>query len=415
MSSFSWLDHSEEQRRRMLEVVSLFREQGTVDELGIGPVRDAISGALFPGLSVLHTRARYLLFIPWLARKLEAEQVPSRRASDRFRRLEIQLIYALIAGEGEEDTGRGIIGIDARDNLKRMPSVVYWGALRRFGILRHPGTVNQYLRSLDAGRRADRHASRDDEGELTEGGYGVWHAGLPEPPEALLEEATFELSIEEADYLEERILTSVPGSLFAHLVAERAAADVDEPWQHPALASADQAVRDATDHARAFSSVMHAATLTYNLVLARKVRDLHGHDQADRVDEYRQRLADWAGEVHADAAFFNRWDRDEFWHLVIKHNPRIHPFSRDFVLRWTERALGDPDGLVDDEEAARLVSDRERRVKGPLARVADLRQLERWSGASGLGRLDYRWSGAARAIVRDIVDVQRPARSAVVA
>jgi hypothetical protein len=393
----------------MLEVVSLFREQGTVDELGIGPVRDAISSALFPGLSVLHTRARYLLFIPWLARMLEAEHVPSRLAAARFRRLEIQLIYALIAGEGEEDPGKGIIGIDARDDLKRMPSVVYWGALRRFGLLRHPGTVNQYLRSLDTARRADRHASKDDEDELTEAGYGAWHGGLPGPPEGLLDEATFQLDIEEADYLEERILTSVPGSLFAHLIAERAAADVAEPWQHPALASADPRVRRATDHARAFSVVMHAASLTYNLVLARKVRDLHARGEDDRVDEYRGLLADWADEVHADATFFERWDLDDFWLLVTSHNPRIHPFSRDFVLRWAGRALTDPAGLADDEEAARLVSDRERRVKGPLARVADLRQLERWSGASGLGRLDYRWSGAARAIVRDIVDARRPA------
>jgi len=396
----------------MLEVVSLFREQGTVDELGIGPVRDAISSALFPGLSVLHTRARYLLFIPWLARMLEAEHVPSRLAAARFRRLEIQLIYALISGEGEEDPGKGIIGIDARDDLKRMPSVVYWGALRRFGLLRHPGTVNQYLRSFDSARRADRHASKDDEGELTEAGYGAWHGGLPEPPEGLLDEATFQLGIEEADYLEERILTSVPGSLFAHLIAERVAADVDEPWQHPALASAGPQVRRATDHARAFSVVMHAASLTYNLVLARKVRDLHGRDEDDRVEKYRELLADWADEVDADATFFERWDLDDFWLLVTAHNPRIHPFSRDFVLRWAGRALTDPAGLADDDEAARLVSDRERRVKGPLARVADLRQLERWSGASGLGRLDYRWSGAARAIVRDIVDARRPAKVA---
>ncbi|MDP8927681.1 MAG: DUF6361 family protein [Actinomycetota bacterium] len=39
MSVFAWLDHSEQERRRMLELVGLFREQGTVDELGIGTIR----------------------------------------------------------------------------------------------------------------------------------------------------------------------------------------------------------------------------------------------------------------------------------------------------------------------------------------------------------------------------------------
>jgi hypothetical protein len=38
-STFAWLDHSEAQRRQMMEVVGLFREKSTLDELGIGAVR----------------------------------------------------------------------------------------------------------------------------------------------------------------------------------------------------------------------------------------------------------------------------------------------------------------------------------------------------------------------------------------
>lgn len=43
----------------------MFEEPGTRDELGIGPVRDAFSEQLFPGTSVIQTRARYFLFVPW--------------------------------------------------------------------------------------------------------------------------------------------------------------------------------------------------------------------------------------------------------------------------------------------------------------------------------------------------------------
>ena len=32
----------------MLEVVDLFKEEGTVDELGIGSIRDALADSLFP-------------------------------------------------------------------------------------------------------------------------------------------------------------------------------------------------------------------------------------------------------------------------------------------------------------------------------------------------------------------------------
>ena len=55
-SAFGWLDHSEQQRRQMLEIVNLFREKGTLDELGIGVIRDGFSDHFFPGTSTLQTR-----------------------------------------------------------------------------------------------------------------------------------------------------------------------------------------------------------------------------------------------------------------------------------------------------------------------------------------------------------------------
>ena len=65
-SSLTWLDFSERERRRALEVIDQFREESTRDELGIGSIRDAIADLLFPGTSTVQTRARYFLFIPWL-------------------------------------------------------------------------------------------------------------------------------------------------------------------------------------------------------------------------------------------------------------------------------------------------------------------------------------------------------------
>jgi len=66
-SAFGWLDSDSEQLSRMLEMVELFKEEGTLDELGSGSIRDALANALFPGTSYQHTRLRYVLFIPWLA------------------------------------------------------------------------------------------------------------------------------------------------------------------------------------------------------------------------------------------------------------------------------------------------------------------------------------------------------------
>jgi hypothetical protein len=65
-STLTWLDYSDRDRRRALDVVDLLRESSTVDELGLGLVRDAFADLLFPGTSTIQTRARYFLFVPWI-------------------------------------------------------------------------------------------------------------------------------------------------------------------------------------------------------------------------------------------------------------------------------------------------------------------------------------------------------------
>ena len=64
-SVITWLDVSSDEQRRMRELAAMFTQRDSRDELGIGQIRDGISDALFPGTSTLHTRARYLLFVPW--------------------------------------------------------------------------------------------------------------------------------------------------------------------------------------------------------------------------------------------------------------------------------------------------------------------------------------------------------------
>jgi hypothetical protein len=88
-SSIAWLDFSEAQQRGIREVLRIFEEKGTVDDLGFGRVRDAISNGLFPGTSIIQTRARYFLFIPWIF--MEAQRRwPSQmlgKAADMERKL----------------------------------------------------------------------------------------------------------------------------------------------------------------------------------------------------------------------------------------------------------------------------------------------------------------------------------------
>ena len=65
----AWLDYSEADQRRAREIVAMFSQRESRDELGLGRIRDTLSDTLFPGTSFLLTRARYLLFVPWLYRE----------------------------------------------------------------------------------------------------------------------------------------------------------------------------------------------------------------------------------------------------------------------------------------------------------------------------------------------------------
>src|ERR1700688_4095236 len=92
MSTFVWLDYSERERRKMLDVVDLFREHDTRDELGVGSVWDAFADMLFPGTSTIMTRASYFLVVPGLYQRRESQRAKSGEIAARAPRAELDLV-----------------------------------------------------------------------------------------------------------------------------------------------------------------------------------------------------------------------------------------------------------------------------------------------------------------------------------
>ena len=125
-SSLSWLDSSEHERRTVLDLVSALNEPGTLDELGIGTIRDTFSDELFPGTSTIQTRARYFLFVPWIMQMVEASSTKSRANHARW--LQLQLCNALVKSHGADP---GVIGREAGAALQRWPVDIYWLGVAR--------------------------------------------------------------------------------------------------------------------------------------------------------------------------------------------------------------------------------------------------------------------------------------------
>ncbi len=369
-STFTWLDYSEAERRKMLDVIALFREKDTRDELGVGSVRDAFADTFFPGTSTIQTRARYFLFVPWMYRLLEQRKVRSADVARVARQLEIELISGLING-GE--VGQGVIGERARAALQRLPSNVYWLGLGMWGLRFFPGSHDQYHRSLDRfyaashGRRSARTAEDD---ALDDPVSPNWHPGLPPAPAGFPNNVTFTLTPDEAEYLAERIKISVPSSLLNYLIdVGYDAPAVNFVWEHPSLADFPVGHRDRIIHARNFSVAIHGSALLYNLMLAELVKN-----------EER----------------------------AVSGSP-ITLLTRHFIDAWLDFACtsGTAATATDSSLMRTLIHERERQLKRQQARLDNPRAREQWNGAAGTGQLDYRWFRAQQ-LIADIQNALVP-------
>jgi hypothetical protein len=382
-SVFAWLDTDDEQQQQMRILIDLFKDEGTVDELGIGMIRDAFSNALFPGTSILHTRCRYLLFNAWLLGDTARHRYPTDKAIRQLRAAEVRLITALL--DGGESTG--VIGSQAKAKLKQMPTSMYWAALGRYGIRSWDLSVAAHLRAASQRGRGRAIASDDDVASSAGMELGL-DGGLPSMPADLFESTTFDLSSAEASYLRDRIAASCQGSLFAWLALHGRPVEVDYVWNHAQLAEFPAKHRDLLGHARRFHTAIRGAALLYNLMLAER------RESQDFADYYRNELTLWHAAI-ADEGVFDAWNLTAFWQLIRTLNPQIRTATQTFVTGWLHHAA--TTSKVADVAAAReLVAQRELRLKGGRSRLVNQAALDAWNGGSGLVPLDYRWGVAGR-------------------
>lgn len=396
-SSFTWLDYSEQERRKMLDAIRLFKDQNTVDELGIGTVRDTFADLFFPGTGTVQTRARYFLFVPWMYLSIERRRILSSEVTDRARAEELNLIDVLARSE-EAD---GTIGIQARRKLKRLPSHIYWQGLGSWGIRLFQGSQDQYHRSLNNFYASIQQVQFTDDKEPV--GLGLqpnWHPRMPAAPRGFPSKVSLKLTRTEAIYLRERILSNAARTMLAFMVDQGEIAEhTDFPWQHHQFQQFPPHVRDLIEHAHNFSEVIHGAALLYNLMLAEA-------KQAREWEEvYTERLEAWTDNIATRRGQLRAWDRDRFWDIIASGNQRVPYLTRIFINAWIDLVLSQrTSARVSTHESARqMIQERERQLKKSLARLTNQRSLELWNGEAGANQLNYRWPGA-QTIISDILE-----------
>jgi hypothetical protein len=392
MSFIGWLDHSEAEQRQIRDLLQMFTDKGTVDDLGIGTVRDAISNRLFPGTSVTQTRARYFLFIPWIF--LRAESKYPTQILDRSDDMERHLIGSLLKAEDQD----GLIGRQVGKDIRMLPSGLYWSGLSSYGIFLQPSlTRSQYAVS------ARNPPSTEVEDELVGRSDSFWHRGIPAAPDGFFEftGADFALTKEEASWLSERVLSTEPlrgPNLIGGYVRDLQSAPpalAESFWKGPLPQDTPDDLKSMVHHAERFSAAVQSAAILYNLMLREKRNDIdRGDDEhadllRERLDERAEmaqsiNLADWASDL------------TPFWALVTSQS-RVPVLTKSFIDQWcvllAEQHLKP---LADNAAARSLIRNREIQHKKAQARFANPARLSDWSGESGLAPLEFRWPQAKR-------------------
>jgi hypothetical protein len=205
------------------------------DEIGFMAIHHAFANRFFPGTSVLHTRLRYLFFVPWLMQRVAGERGAVSLA-DRLKRAEAGAKDQL----KQQGNPRGIIGRRSplRQIRSQLPSTVYWNALQQWGFVRpysdgtYPNRL-EALRSLADILASERRNSRDDDGVAVDESINPFIDGLPPACKQIVAGSgglVFDLEKREKRFLVETISSSASparDSIFARLI--RSDADLPEP------------------------------------------------------------------------------------------------------------------------------------------------------------------------------------------
>lgn len=391
MSRLAWLDVSAEQQRRVRDIIRMFEEPGTRDELGIGPIRDSFSDLLFPGTSTQMTRVRYFLFVPWAFQVAAARGKRGQALLDVAEKQERRLIDQF-QNAGWVD---GLIGRLAGARVKYLPSTVYWGGLERWGVLTSSMSPRAAAELMGTASVAEAE-------ELEIRAASAWHPTLPAPPAGFPGDGTggFQLTEDEASWLRERIFDRAAGTLLAQLVSGPRLSQAEAPWLEPAAAAAPADARSILEHGRRFSLLALGPALLYNLLVGERYVAKGFTRIDDPVGAYRRAIDDWAERL--DTELGGGWDWEEFWMAVSHGGHRVPPLSKQFLERWWDcLASSGPGNIAADQRARDLVRGRVERLRGSKAVLVNDKLLAGWGGASGTSPLTYRWSTVHR-LVSDI-------------
>ncbi len=396
-----WVDFSKADREKVFDVMNLLQEQGAVDEIGIGLIRDAFANYFFPGTSTVQTRAKYFLIVPYIL-----QEAVSGKYGDRVDRILQKideeekncglLLYQKCKDKGIEPVGVGIIGarVLPQSWVARKPSNIYWNGIRTYHIFQQenmtiPDMVRLSILMRAQGKPEQLGNRRDDaeEGEKDDKDAGrdetVRFFDLPRMEDIdWRSHLDIALTEKEAVFLRSKIEKSVPDKLIAYILKH----NIDlSKYDRFEMLYADLKDELPTEMARVmklacdFNRLVYAARVRYNIILSR--------------GQNTNAVSEW-GQIERNISWYTNVNLEAVLDFLGRPDYRL----RRFLINLQE-AFRDGDLTKADETIISREIELKTRSRAKLCHAEDYNP-DSWIG----GRyLDYRF-GDAKRIIADIYE-----------
>ena len=394
-----WIDFSDTDRKKALGVMTMMDEQGAVDEIGIGRIRDAFANIFFPGTSTIMTRAKYFFIVPYafkdaIANKnLGTYKEVIREVEDTIERECAERMIKKHPGRGS-----GIIGYVSLVNhswVSRKPSSIYWNGLRTLGIFTNENinTIESYVKValINRDNVIEKTRSKSDDGEEDEDDIDAFHRkmkpfwNLPEGGynKNWRRNITIELSFDEALFLRQQISTHCQDSLFKAIIDNNIRFD-DKVFFNDATDLIYDKVSPSNQRliilAKKFNVLVIMIRLRYNIILTRRLNN----DILNRWEDLQDNTNYFA---------------DLDIRLMMSELNVFDTMTRVFLEQSKQLLLENRISELDN-----LIIQREKSLKGQRAKLVRANEYDPNELVADYW-LDYRLNNARR-IINDIFDAE---------
>lgn len=390
-----WIDFSKTERNKILSVLDLLSESGTLDELGIAPIRDGFANLFFPGTSTIQTRAKYFFLVPYALKELE---LSNETNPNRFLRA---------LNETEKMCGETLLDINPNENgiigkrslqggkwVKRTPADIYWAGLRKYGIFTGGNiSLSEYARASCAiknqksnltklGNRNDSAEENETDDKNAGNIFKMQFWKMPLYQRSWRDKIQMSLTKEEGEFLREQIISTCPDSMLSYILENKMTEILDLENFSDLGAIINKFPKQMQDEyalALSFSDFLFVARTLYNIIIS----DGHNVQANDIFEDLKEVMAELAN-IDIDLIFTKLY--------IYKTD------LKNFIKKLQECMRNN-----DVEEMKKAIKAREIMLKGQSrAKTAHPGEFNPndWIGG---GELDYRFNNA-KTIIRDIFE-----------